>query len=104
MAALNAWSPKSLIKYVRKLSRDTYYNDMVNNGQNNGDADSDGSVDVQMGDKTTRRSGYDLRKTSNIPTGTGQLLKKEGRFTDSDLMDGVSALWTKTPLVKLEFK
>ena len=69
MAALNAWSPKPLIKYVRKLSRDTYYNDMVNDGQDNGDAD--GSVDVQMGDTTTGRSRYDLRKTSNIPTGTG---------------------------------
>lgn len=41
---------------------------------------------IFMGDQTTGRSDYDLRKTSNIPSGQ----------PDSDLMDGVSALWTKS--------
>jgi len=99
VAAINAWSPKPFIKYVREQSRDAYYND-DDNGDNDNDnaSDSSGSsrVDAQMGDQTTGQSGsgrYALRsrnKTSNIPP-------KERRL--ADLMDGVSALWMRSSRV-----
>jgi hypothetical protein len=98
MAALNAWAPKSFIKYIRTLSRDTYYDDMpVDNGQDNGNVDGDVDHDVQMGDQTTGQSasGYDrICKTS-----TGQPQVKERCFADSDLIDGMSALWMKSSRV-----
>ena len=90
-AALNAWSPKSFIKYIRSLSRDTYYNDLDNDGQDYGNVD--GGVDAQMGDQTTGRSGYNPSNL-NIPAGQPRPVK-ERCFTDSDLMDSVSALWIK---------
>jgi hypothetical protein len=57
VAAINAWSPKPFIKYVREQSRNAYYDD--DDGENGNALDSSGSshVDAQKGDQTTGRSG-----------------------------------------------
>ena len=73
MAAINAWSPKSFIEYVQKMSRDTYYND--DDGQDDDGNVTDGRgpshVEAQMDDQTTGLSGC---KTSNISTDQRKLL------------------------------
>lgn len=96
-AAMNAWSPKSFVKYVREQSSDAYYPEGEDEDNDNV-SDSSGSshVDARMGDQTTGRSGsrrYALRSknsTSNVPA-------KERCF--ADLMDGVCALWMQTSQV-----
>ena len=69
-AAMNAWSPKSFIEYVREQSNNAYY--------------------PEMGDQTTGQSGsgrYALRSRNRM----SNVSLEERRFTD--LMDGVYTLW-----------
>jgi hypothetical protein len=100
-AALNAWSPKPFIKYVREQSRDAYYDD-------SGDQDNDGNaidgsgrpslVDARMGDQTTGQSGsgrYAVSSRNKLETSSIRM--KERRF--ADLMGGVSALWMQSSRV-----
>ncbi|KAF8345125.1 hypothetical protein F5887DRAFT_1074770 [Amanita rubescens] len=74
-AAMNAWSPKSFIEYVREQSSDVYY--------------PEGHVDAQMGDQTTGQPGSERSRNrmSNVPP-------EEGRI--ADLLDGVCALWMQS--------
>jgi hypothetical protein len=88
VAAINAWSPKLFVKYVRKQSRDAYYDDDDDCGPSH--------VNARMGDQTTGQSGsrrYSLRsrnKTSNISPEKKRL---------SDLLGGVCALWMRSSRV-----
>ncbi|KIL59038.1 hypothetical protein M378DRAFT_15139 [Amanita muscaria Koide BX008] len=93
-AALNAWSPKSFLKYVRKRSRDAYYDDDQDGG-NALDGSGPSHVDAQMGDQASGHSGSEhyRKKPSNITT--RQLEKRRVL----DLLDGVSALWMRTSRV-----
>ncbi|KAF8345413.1 hypothetical protein F5887DRAFT_1192054 [Amanita rubescens] len=94
VAAMNAWSPKSFIDYVREQSSDVYYPEGEDEDDDNV-SDSSGSshVDAQMGDQTTGQSGYgryalrSRNRTSNVPP-------KESRL--ADLMNGVCALWMQS--------
>ena len=96
-AAMNAWSPKSFIKYVREQSSDAYYPEgrRQEDEHNDNVSDSSGSsyVNAQTGDQTAGQSGtgrYALRsrnRTSNVPA-------EERSFPD--LMDGVFALWMQS--------
>jgi hypothetical protein len=101
-AALNAWSPKPFIKYIREQSRNAYYDDGDNQDDSNStdgnsmDRSGPSRVDARMSDQTIGQSEsgrYDLRtrkKISSIPL-------KERRF--ADLIDGVSALWMQSARV-----
>ncbi|KIK06021.1 hypothetical protein K443DRAFT_307311 [Laccaria amethystina LaAM-08-1] len=102
-AAMNVWSPDSFIKYVREKSKDVYYPEGEDEGDNDVNDDkinetNSGSncIDAQMGDQTTGQSGsrhcalHSRNRTSNIPP-------KGSRF--ADLMNGVCALWVQSSRV-----
>ena len=101
VAAMNAWSPKPFIKYVRERSKDAYYHGDDEDDDEDNDEDNDNNsgpshIDTQMGEQITGQSGskrYALRsrnKTSNIRP-------EARRFVD--LMDGVCALWMQSSRV-----
>ncbi|KAF8341039.1 hypothetical protein F5887DRAFT_1076780 [Amanita rubescens] len=93
VAAMNAWSPKPFIKYVRERSKDAYHNSDDEDNDNVLDNSGPSHVDAQMGDQITGSKRYALRsrnKTSNIRPDAR-------RF--ADLMDGVCALWMQSSRV-----
>ena len=92
-AALNAWSPKPFIKYIRKQSKIAYYD----NGDAQDDVNGPSHVDPKMGNQTTGQSGSGRHAGPSTRSKTSSVLLKERRFTD--LMDGVSALWTQSSRV-----
>ncbi|KAF8692316.1 hypothetical protein AX14_002594 [Amanita brunnescens Koide BX004] len=91
-AALDAWSSKPFIKYVREHSRDAYHGD--DDDQDDGNPkDGPSHFDAQMADQATGRSGSgrnplrSRNKASNIPL-------KVRRF--ADVLDCVSTLWMRS--------
>ena len=92
VAAMTAWSSKSLVEYVREHSKGAYYRgDASKDGEDNGNVlDSSGPscVDAQMGDQITGQSG---RCTPHIRSKTSNIPPKEMRIADP--MDCVTAVF-----------
>ncbi|KAF8626969.1 hypothetical protein AX15_004609 [Amanita polypyramis BW_CC] len=93
VAAINAWSPRSFIEYVRKQSKDAYYNGDDEDSDNVSDSSGPSHVDAQTGDQTIGSKRYALRSRNKMPN----VRPKERQF--ADLMGGVYALWTQSSRV-----